>query len=282
MSPPRYAPAQVSLPRLLPSVTSFITFILGMLLIFAGTQRKFLPQADLLTLNLPDTDLPDGVPDFFKVYLLSYCQGTNEECVTEDTNTTSIVTKLIDCSDRDLLFTFNPGDAIASALGLGPDDPLPSGLDWPGWIDDDFDTLGTTGQAMSVLYVIGTTGAGVSIAVSLWTMWSASPLSPPSTIQFLVLLTSMMSLGIATIIANVISAQFVSLIDKSGQDEGISADHGEAFLALSWAAMGFQTLGTVASLISILVYRAKHCRCDWDEGSPASPDLGEHKPLVEG
>ncbi|KAH8433279.1 uncharacterized protein LDX57_010914 [Aspergillus melleus] len=52
MSPPRYAPAQVSLPRLLPSVASFITFILGMLLLFAGTQRKFLPQADLLTVRL--------------------------------------------------------------------------------------------------------------------------------------------------------------------------------------------------------------------------------------
>ena len=92
----------------------------------------------------------------------------------------------------------------------------------------------------------------------------------------------MISLGIASIIANVISAQFVSLINKSGQDQGISADHSKTFLALSWAAVGFQSLGTVASLVSILVYRAKHCRCDWDEGSPASPDLGEHKPLVEG
>ena len=109
--------------------------------------------------------------------------------MTEDTNTTSIVTKLTDCSDSDLLFSFNPGDAIATALGLAPDDPLP-GMEWPGWIDDDFDAIGTTAQAMSVLYVIGTTGAGVSIAVSLWTMWSASPLSPPSTIQFLVLLVS--------------------------------------------------------------------------------------------
>lgn len=52
MSPPRYAPAQISLLRLLPSVTSFLTFILGMLLLFAGTQRQFLPQADLLTVRL--------------------------------------------------------------------------------------------------------------------------------------------------------------------------------------------------------------------------------------
>ena len=94
--------------------------------------------------------------------------------------------------------------------------------------------------------------------------------------------TSMVSLGIASIIANIIATQFVSLINNSGEGPGITADHGKAFLALSWTAMGFQTLGTTASLISILVYRAKHCRCDWDEGSAASPDMGEHKPLVEG
>lgn len=112
--------------------------------------------------------------------------------MTESTNTTSIEAKLTDCSDRDLLFSFNPGDAIATALGLAPADPLPV-MEWPSWIDNDFDALGTTSQTMSVLYVIGTTGAGVSIAVSLWTLWSASPLSPPSTIQFLVLLVSFFS-----------------------------------------------------------------------------------------
>lgn len=89
---------------------------------------------------------------------------------------------------------------------------------------------------------------------------------------------SLLSFAIASIIASVITTEFVKLINKSGNGYGVSATTGTSFMGMVWTAAVLQALTTANSLAAILRYRAQHCRCDWDEQAP--PESAEQKPLV--
>ena len=91
---------------------------------------------------------------------------------------------------------------------------------------------------------------------------------------------SLLTFAIASIIASVITTEFVRLINKSGSGYGVSATTGTSFMGMVWTAAVLQALTTANSLVAILRYRAQHCRCDWDES--ASSGSVEQKPLVGG
>lgn len=76
-----------------------------------------------------------------------------------------------------------------------------------------------------------------------------------------------------------ISTQFVGLISKSGASK-FSAAPGSSFLGMAWSAVVIQALLTAEAFISLLRYRAIHCRCDWEE-LPSAP-APESKRLVSG
>ena len=86
---------------------------------------------------------------------MSYCQGTLEtaEPGTQDArNVTS-------CSDRQILFSFDPTDAWTDDLSHGPN------LEWPRVISDDFHAFRLTTQSMPVLYCIGVSAIGAALLV---------------------------------------------------------------------------------------------------------------------
>ncbi|OJJ69607.1 hypothetical protein ASPBRDRAFT_45959 [Aspergillus brasiliensis CBS 101740] len=286
------------LPIFLPGIASCVAFLLGILSLFAGSQRQFLPQADLLTLHTGGAG-GQGAPDYFPIYTMSYCTGYQEICVSDETtNATTIKNEIIDCSDRSVLFTFNPGEAITKAMGTPSDSLSPDS--WPSWITDDFEALAPTNTAMVLLLIFGTATSAIAVGVRIWTIVcarasestrppmypgsSASSLDldiPPSSIEFLAFLVSLLSFVIASIIASVITTEFVKLINRSGEGYGISATTSTSFLGMIWTAAVLQALTTANRLAAILRYRAQHCRCDWDE-SVAPPESAEQKPLVGG
>ncbi|RAL02164.1 uncharacterized protein BO80DRAFT_424083 [Aspergillus ibericus CBS 121593] len=271
----------------LPIMGSCVAFLLGILCLFAGSQRQLLPQASLLTLYTGGAG-GAGAPDYFSVYTMSYCTGFQELCVSDETtNATTIKNEIIGCSDRSVLFTFNPSEAILNALGtpsgtLSPDE-------WPSCITDDFEALGPTNTTMVVFFIFGTTTAALAIGARIWsiacTRASSRPPSytgdpsprfdsetPPSRVEFLIFLVSLFSFGVASVIASVITTEFVKLINTSGNGHGVSATTSTSFLGMAWTAAVLQALCTVYILIDIIRYRAR-CRM------PPS-ELPEQKPLV--
>ncbi|BCS11023.1 hypothetical protein AKAW_09706 [Aspergillus luchuensis IFO 4308] len=281
----------------LPGIGSCVAFLLGILSLFAGSQRQFLPQADLLTLHTGGAG-GQGAPDYFSIYTMSYCTGYQETYISDETtNATSTKNEIVDCSDRTVLFTFNPGEAIIKAMGTPSGSLSPDS--WPSWITDDFEALAPTNTAMVLLMILGTTASAISIGIRIWTvvcarasensrppMYPGRPASsfdldiPPSSIEFLAYLASLLTFAIASIIASVITTEFVKLINKSGSGCGVSATTGTSFMGMVWTAAVLQALTTANSLVAILRYRAQHCRCDWDES--ASSESVEQKPLVGG
>ncbi|OOF92700.1 hypothetical protein ASPCADRAFT_152135 [Aspergillus carbonarius ITEM 5010] len=275
---------------LLPIMGSCVAFLLGILCLFAGSQRQILPQADLLTLYTGGAG-GAGAPDYFSIYTMSYCTGFQEICVSDETtNATTTTNEIIGCSDRSVLFTFNPSDAILKALGTPSGSLSPDS--WPSCITDDFEALGPTNTTMVVFFIFGTTTAALAIGARIWSIACArasensrppsytgdpSPRfdseNPPSIVEFVIFLVSLLSFGIASVIASVITTEFVKLINTSGNAYGISATTGTSFLGMSWTAAVLQALCTTYSLIAILQYHAR-CRMPRSESAEEKPLVG--------
>ncbi|KKK19026.1 hypothetical protein P175DRAFT_0524087 [Aspergillus ochraceoroseus IBT 24754] len=252
------------LHTLIPCLASFVAFLLGILCLLSGTQRQCLPKADLLTLHL-DAMVPPipGAPDFFSVYVMSYCEGVTGNRTQNGTSETNVVTTIRSCSDQSVFFSFNPTAALEAVTGNPPSS-------WPSYISDDFQALAPTNRTMAFFYVIGAGAAGLVLLIKLFSIWSSRTTDPgaekpPSSLLFLVQLTSALSLFISSILGSAISSEFVHLINKSGALTGIYADHGSAFLGMSWTAVVLQTIGTVGHLVLLLMYNPKHCSSDLDE-----------------
>ncbi|RAH75428.1 uncharacterized protein BO66DRAFT_8276 [Aspergillus aculeatinus CBS 121060] len=286
-----------SLRSLLPVIGSFTSFLLGVLCLFSGSQRQFLPQGNLMTLYTSGAG-GDGAPDFFTIYPMSYCVGYQETCVIDEkSNTTTIQDRITECSDRSVLFEFNPGDAIQQALGNPPTGLQPGS--WPSCITDDFHALKPTNTTMVLFLIFGTVAAIVAIALRIWTIASARASRPdyasqppryPGTgteletpltsVEFYAFLTSVFSFGIAATIASVIAKEFVDLISETGSEKGISAVGGNTFQGMIWTAVVLQLLGTLHDYIAIVTYRRALSE---EYGSPSSPQgeqCSEQKRLV--
>ncbi|KAJ5703625.1 actin cortical patch SUR7/pH-response regulator pali [Penicillium malachiteum] len=234
---------------------------------------------------------------------MSYCYGFEKECVLDDaSNTTTIQRTIISCSDLNPLSRFDPGEALLEAIG---ESGSVSKTGWPSYLSDDFIALAPTRQAMAVMFILGTCAVGLSVLLRLGTVryiwqpigpqdhgdgteppsypgYSRQPSPseiPPSKLQLVTIISSTIILTIATAIATVISTQFVSLVDKSG-NPGISAASTSGFLGMAWTTVTIQILLSAEPLISLLRYRARHCRCDWEE-LPAAPGP-ESKRLFSG
>lgn len=138
---------------LIGNTSSLVALILLLLCLFAGSSRQFLPDASILRvclypndrktymlsyvfqINTSELSLQDA-PDFFNVYLMSYCFGFEKECVVDDaSNTTTIQTTITSCSDLNPLSCFDPGQAILEAIG---DTDSSNRTGWPSYLSDEF------------------------------------------------------------------------------------------------------------------------------------------------
>jgi hypothetical protein len=70
------------------------------------------------------------------------------------------------------------------------------------------------------------------------------------TSQFLQL--GFIALGTSSAIATVISLKFVDLINRHGQNIGVSASRGEKFLGMTWAAVGLLLIAIFISLVMVV------------------------------
>lgn len=95
---------------------------------------------------------------FYSVHVMSYCQGTLGPVPAGATDLYSS-RNVTDCSNRTILFAFNPTAAWPTEITHGP------ALEWPRVISDDFHAFQMTSRAMAVLYIIGVGAVGTVLLV---------------------------------------------------------------------------------------------------------------------
>ncbi|UDD64376.1 hypothetical protein AFCA_011611 [Aspergillus flavus] len=230
----------VNWSNILPTLTAFIAFILGMLCLFAGTKTNLLLDTDVFTIYTTSISNGTGMRDFYSIYVMSYCEGFLH---AENRNLTG-------CSHPSLLFSFNATEALTKDAG---NTTSLSSLGWPSSITDDLRTFGATSQSMGIFYCIGIGLAGLAVLERLWFVIAKGPRQTVVEVSSLMLSFTMLS--IPSIIATVVALQFVSLINRHGEESGVTARYGHQFLGMTWAAVGLLLVGSTVSLLTVLVDR---------------------------
>ena len=89
---------------------------------------------------------------------MSYCHGSLEKAEPGSSGGARNVTG---CSDRKLLFAFDPTEAWHDGVSHGPN------LEWPRVISDDFHAFRLTTRSMAVMYIIGVGAVGSALVAKV-------------------------------------------------------------------------------------------------------------------
>lgn len=110
----------------------------------------------LSQLYTPEGESSSGIHEFYSIHVMSYCQGILD---TVEPGAPGSARNVTQCSDRQILFSFDPTDAWSEAITHGPT------LEWPRVISDDFHAFRLTTQAMAVMYCVGVSAVGAVLLV---------------------------------------------------------------------------------------------------------------------
>ncbi|OQE31584.1 hypothetical protein PENSTE_c001G07833 [Penicillium steckii] len=233
---------KVDFKKIFPALTAFIAFILTLCCLFAGTQKNLLDGADLLTLYTPEGSSASTANQFYSVHIMSYCHGSLEKAEPGSSGGARNVTG---CSDRKLLFAFDPTEAWHDGVSHGPN------LEWPRVISDDFHAFRLTTRSMAVMYIIGVGAVGSALVAKMVSL--IAPRRQQGLFEFGFLVLGSLSLSVASIVATVVAFEFVDLINAHGDGSNVSAKYGDKFLGMTWASAGLLLVGSIASFINVFV-----------------------------
>ena len=255
-----------------PLLCSLAALILTLLCLFAGSNKSFLSNADLLTLNtsrLGHTSLfntSDGnggflsnflngiegdinnlinnvtsdiaqafdLHDFYAAHIMNFCEG-----YYEGNDTAGAKENITHCSNRTAFFHFDPTAIIENELAPGLN---LSDLHWPSEIEDAIKTVEVASKVMFVFYVIGIIFAGFAFIGAVWGVFANGRLS--AFVNFVLDILAFLTIGIASAISTAIIVKAVDAINKYGSDIGLAAYKGKEFLGMTWAATAIMLLAS--------------------------------------
>lgn len=263
------------LSALFPLACSLAALILTLLCLFAGTNKSFLPNAELLTLNasrLGHTTLfntTDGnggflsnlindvegdidnlinnvtsdiardldLKDFYAAHIMTYCEGYYED--SGNTSLRHAKENITYCSNRTALFHFDPTTIIENELAPGVN---LSDLHWPKALEDGVRSIELASKVMFVFYVIGIIFAGFAFLGAIWGVFANGRIS--AFLNWGLDVMAFLAIGIASAIATAIVDKAVNDINKYGKEIGLAAYKGKEFLGMTWAATAVMSLGS--------------------------------------
>ncbi|KAI9886517.1 MAG: hypothetical protein M1823_001698 [Watsoniomyces obsoletus] len=279
----------------LPLLCALVALVLSLLCVFAGSNSRFITDADILTLNTSELglfriarsigaspnspfpnipsavlngldNLPDelqdnfvarlGIHDFYSAHVLTYCEGYYEPNGTTPGARKSITS----CSNRTASNWFYPTQILERELTVGVS---LEDLRWPRDIDQGINALRTAFRAMFIAYVVGIVATGLTMLASLAGIFDNRRLT--AAINAILALLSFLALGIASGIVTAATVKATEIINDKGRDIGIAATRGNKFLGMTWAATATMLLATILWMTQCCVRRRK---------SPAADKVG--------
>lgn len=180
-----------------------------------------------------------GLQDFYSVHLMDYCYGsfTPGPVPNATLKKSKIDRNVTHCSNKTAMFSFDPTAALTKSL---EDSGVPvtlAQLNWPDGIEKGIETLKTAFQTAFVLYCMGIGFTFITLLVSIfWISGISDGGKGTAAIEITVATLAWICLGIASAIATAVGVKGDNTIDKLGKPIGVSADRGNGFMGLTWAA----------------------------------------------
>jgi hypothetical protein len=179
-----------------------------------------------------------GLKDFYSAHLMDYCSGsyTPGPVPNATLKKSSIDRNVTFCSNRTAMFTFDPTTALQQSLNASGSVITLSQLDWPKEIEDGIKTLRTAWKAAFILYCMGIGFIFLTLIASA--LWIGNVSRGTAALVIALASLAWICLGIASAIMTAVAVKGHDIIDKYGKVIGVSADRGNGFLGMTWAATG--------------------------------------------
>lgn len=201
-----------------------------------------------------------GLHDFYSAHLLDYCSGyyTPSALPNATLKASDIDKNVTYCSNRTSFFRFDPTTALQRELNKTGLDVTLQDLHWPDAVNKGVDALKTAQKAAFVLYCIA---AGLLLLASLVSLASVFFTGRLSAFADLVVWSlAFLAVALASAITTAVAVKASRVVNKHGDDVGVSASKGNKFLVLTWVATGLAFLNTAVWCLECVVGRRRDRR----------------------
>jgi hypothetical protein len=151
------------------------------------------------------------------------------------------------------MFAFDPTAALQKSLNESGVSVTLADLDWPADLEKGISALKVAMKAAFVLYCIGIAFAFLTALAAVFWMISGGRMS--ASLEIFMAVMAFLMLGIASGITTAVAVKGNSVIDKYGKPIGVSADRGNGFLGLTWAATALMFVCSILGCVGCFTKR---------------------------
>jgi hypothetical protein len=197
-----------------------------------------------------------GLHDFYSAHILDYCEGYYEPGPVPNATLkkSSINKNVTSCSNMTALYNFDPRAVLQAELNkTGNSDVNLTDLNWPSGIDKGLQALRITTKTMFVLYCIAIGFIAVAFFLALVGFVLNGRLS--AFVNVLVDWLAFIAVGLASALSTAIAVKATHVINKYGNEIGVSANKSGKFLAITWVATGIMLVASMVWCMDCIVGR---------------------------
>jgi hypothetical protein len=147
-------------------------------------------------------------------------------------------------------FHFSPGEIIEQKLNESNLPITLQDLNWPDDIQRGIDALHVLQTAVFVLYCISIGLIFIALIPSLIAVFTSGRMSACCCVIFSAL--AFLAVGIASALVTAVIVEGVKVINRHGEQIGLSADRGNKFMAITWAS-------TALTLVALIWWLLETC-----------------------
>jgi hypothetical protein len=170
--------------------------------------------------------------------MLDYCYGdyTPGPLPNATVSASDIHKNVTACSNRTAAFHFDPTTILQQKLNESGVGITLADLNWPADIQKGLDALHIIQTTYFVLYCIAIGLIALSLITSILALFTSGRLSACLNVMLATL--AFLGIALASALVTAVIVKGVDVINKYGAEVGVSAQKGNKFLALTWAATG--------------------------------------------
>ena len=169
----------------------------------------------------------------------------------------SIHKNVTSCSNKTAMYNFDPRKTLQKELNnSGHGNINLTELHWPDAVDSGLHALKIAQRAVFILYCIAIAMIGFAMILALASIFFEGRLS--AFVNVLVDWLAFLAIGLASAIVTAVIVKATDVINKHGNDVGISAAKGTKFLILTWVATALMLVASMAWCFDCIVGRKKH------------------------
>ena len=190
-----------------------------------------------------------GVHDFYSAHIMNFCEGyyIPGPMPNDTVKAGEIHKNVTHCSNKTAMYHFDPSSTLANQLNDSTNGLVNlTNVHWPDEVHDGLNALKIAQRAVFVIYCLAICFIFIAMAMAAGSIFTSRRLV--AVINFGADFVAFLAIMIGSAIITFIARHATHIINKYGDNIGVSANRGNKFLALTWAATA---LVFIASLVWI-------------------------------